>query len=201
MINFRRKHIVRRKTYHKLAVAGITRGVGATHFSILLGNYYSEVLGRKTAIVDLNEDCDYEFLKQICTPDGLINNNVYNIHKVVYYQSVTRENLAGIFHENYECVILDVGSNYRKFINEISMCDRKYMISSIGLWKVPGVVAGLNEVQFNEQWKFLYCFGDKESADYISECTGRRLYPIPVINNPFKITGRQLMEVERILEA
>ena len=124
MINFRRKCIVRRKTYHKLAVAGMTRGAGATHFSILLGNYYSEVLGRKTAIVDLNEDCDYEFLKQICTPEGLINNNVYNIHKVVYYQNVTRENLAGIFHENYECVILDVGSNYRKFINEISMCDR-----------------------------------------------------------------------------
>ena len=111
MINFRRKRIVRRKTYHKLVVAGMTKGVGATHFSILLGNYYSEVLGIKTAIVDLNEDCDYEFLKQICVPESLIKNDVYNIHKVVYYQSVTRENLAGIFQVNYECVILVVVSN------------------------------------------------------------------------------------------
>lgn len=203
MINFfrREKRIIRSKNYHKLVVAGMDKGVGATHFSILLGNYYSEVLGRKTAIVDLNTDNDYEFLKYICVPESLHKNNVYNIYKVTYYQNITRESLSDIFRRGFECVILDVGSNYRKFTNEISMCDRRYMISSIGMWKILSVISGLEEVQSNEEWNFLYSFGDDESADYISDYTGRILYRIPVINNPFKITGRQLMEVERILEA
>lgn len=187
------------KNYGKLAVAGIDKGVGATHFSILLGNYYSEILGKKTAIVDLNMDNDYEFLKQICIPESRQCKNTFNVQRVTYYTEMTRDSFAGIFCDKFECVILDVGNNYRKFYNEINMCDMKFLIGGLDLWKLPVALNGFKNEMFNGQWKFLYGLGSTKSAEYISGCIRKKIYHIPTIPDPFKINGKQLTEVERII--
>ncbi len=198
----KRKIIKKNERYVKAVVAGTEKGVGATHFSILIGNYYAEILGRKTAIVDLNRDDDYGFLEKVCIPEDSHQNKCYKIKKVTYYPGMTKERMAEVFQKDYECIIMDAGDNYGGFSNEISMCDKKFFIGFVNPWKIITSITEFNNTILSDdgmKWKYMYSLGDEESADYLKSIIRKRVYRIPIIPNPFKINGRQLSDIEQII--
>lgn len=186
----------------KSVVAGAEKGVGSTHFAIILANYYAEILGQKTAIIDLNKDKDYTFLEEICVPDKSDMCSSYKIKKVNYYSGVSKERMADVFRENYKCIILDVGANYEQFQNEISMCDKRFFIGAVNPWRVQNYINALDKkfiISNRFKWKYLYAHGDEESADYIDKVCKSRLEHIPYIPDPFRINGKQLSIIEKII--
>jgi hypothetical protein len=181
-------------------VAGLDKGVGATHFSILLANYYGEVLGKNTAIIDINKDNDYSYMGEVCS--GKCTAEIFKVRNITFYPSVNMSKLAEIYNSNYNSIIIDIGCNYRKLRNEISMCDKKYLIGTASMWRLRETISRyeiVNEYVGEQQWKYLYSFGDKQTAETI-ECTmGIQLHNIPYINNPFKVNGKQLDMLRKLL--
>lgn len=196
-----RSNYKRKNSYKKTVVAGVEKGVGATHFSILLANYYAEILGKKTAVIDLNKDNDYAFLEEMCSSGNEHLTDVYKIKRVSYFSGVTKERMAEIFNRNYECIIIDVGENYEYFRNEISMCDKKFMIGAINPWRLNNMLMLFKNglLCSGSRWKYLYTFGDKESVNYVEESVKIKLHLVPNMPNPFRINTKQLAVFEKIL--
>jgi hypothetical protein len=82
------------------------------------------------------------------------------------------------------------------------MCDKKYLIGTASMWRLRETISRyeiVNEYVGEQQWKYLYSFGDKQTAETI-ECTmGIQLHNIPYINNPFKVNGKQLDMLRKLL--
>lgn len=187
---------------HKTFVMGSEKGVGVTHFSILLANYYAEILGRKTAIIDLNKDRDYSLLEEMCRPEGAAHRAEYRIRKVTYYPGMNKEKMAEVFGKGYQSIVIDAGSNAEYYRNEISMCDSRFFIGAVNPWKISTYLDSINgylKVYNMKDIDYLYTFGDSDSVKYLTDVTGKELFQIPVIYNPFSITGKQLDSIEKII--
>ena len=200
MVNKRRNN----SRQEKIFVGGIEKGVGATHFSILLANYFSEVLGKSTVIIDLNIDRDYSCLGEICNKDfKRIDSCSYRLRKVTIYPGVVKEGLADILSNNFQIVIIDAGAKYADYSTESSLCDRRLLLGNIVPWKLQSIenlYSCKSDVSDTKKWSLLYAFGGKDSVDYIREKYGLIFKAVPIIPDPFKIDRKQLTCIEKVIQ-
>lgn len=188
----------------KFFVGGIEKGVGSTHFCILLANFYAEVLGKNTVIIDLNTDRDYSYLGEVCNKDfKRIDSCSYRLRKVTIYPGVVKEKLADILSDDFQAVIIDAGINYKEYMTESSLCDKRLLFCNIVPWKlqtVDNLFLGKSDMFDIRKWNLLYVFGGKDSASYICEKYGVKIKNVPVISDPFRINKRQLTCIEKIMQ-
>lgn len=170
----------------KIMVAGIEKGVGVTHFSILLANYLRCVLKKKTAIIDFNNDEDYIYLGR--RKGKKVKENIYDINGVAYYPRAMNK-LNEILSCEYECVIIDVGTSYNKYNIEAAMCDKRFILLTASLWKEECFNTDNDrERDYNlDNWNKLFIFGD------IDEYT-KDIKKIPFTANPYKV-NREMIDV------
>lgn len=181
------------KSSIKIIVAGTDRGVGATHFSVLMANYYRSIMKKKVAIVDLNKDDDYIRLKYAMGKE--LDSDSFVINSVTYYPKATKKTLEEIFSKEFECIIIDVGNSYNKYKLEAGMCDKRFMITSMSPWKQNFVDLNSEEYQayYNiNEWKQVFVFGGINNYAEIME-------KIPFIESPYKIDRKILDVVRRII--
>lgn len=207
----------------KIVVAGMEKGVGATHFSILMANYYAEVLHKKTAVIDCGNDNDYFCLKEMVTfpnsqkrqiqnygirkavakdcekrwkPDG------FKLGKVFYFLHVPRQNMDEIFLKKFECIIMDLGNNYRKYKYEAGMCEKRFLMATVCPWKLDVFVQSYQEyfeMYSKDEWNYVFSFGDDESVEYLRKTLKIKFQRLPIIPDPFQIEREQLDAVKKII--
>ena len=183
-----------------ITVATIYDGGGATHFSLLLGNYYAKVRKQRTAIVDLGNNNDYDSL---CLALGKERSDVrIDSGRLSFYKKALRTDIEAIFELGYGCVIFDVGSRYLQLKNEVAMCDRRFMMMSASPWKLEETMQGYRDyfiVDKSDKWKYLFSFGDRRSVCYMEEQLAIKMWRMPFIPDPFKVDKKQLGEIEKII--
>lgn len=197
----------------RIAVAGIGKGVGVTHFSILLGAYLRCKNGEKVCIVDLSGTgtCmgeSYTELENLYFGHNILESGgyFYSIHKLDFFVGAgSDESIKKVLQENYDAVIFDCGTKLELLEHELVLCDRKFVLGCCSPWNQRrwetylnvGQCKGGEREQFG--YRYGYSFGAEENAYVIAGTYKVRLMHIPFIENPFSLNQIQMQKLEEII--
>lgn len=200
--------IKKKKNYYrrreKIFIAGVEKGVGATHFAILLGNYFAEVLGLHTAIIDLNTDRDYSVLGELHDKNFTRNKSKsYKLRKITIFPNVLKNDMVNVPVNEYEIIIIDAGIKYKDYYAEANMCDKRYILGSACLWKLYNTKMEFYNVYNDTRlggWNYLYFSGSEENVFFLKEDMNIKIINIPFIPNPLKVNTKQLAYIDKTVK-
>lgn len=107
-----------------IGVVGAKRGVGVTHFCVLLAEYIALDKGSLVAVLECNNHGDFEWLEE-----------KFSFHQVDYYGGITKDNLNEIIEKEYAYLILDFGEQLRGKQQMLALCQKKILIGVESWWK------------------------------------------------------------------
>lgn len=196
------KSIIRGKII--IGIIGTHIGVGSTHFSILLSNYMSECLGKKTACLECFPQNELKYMEEAYDLDGKATslNDSFSLYKVHYFKNVKEERIAEIMGYGYDCLVLDLGIDLWKKKNEFIRCDKKIVISNLAIWKYKGLenfVARAGEIGINKDWEYGINFGTRKITRDISRQYKMPMFYIPHEPDPFAISTDTINMFQNII--
>lgn len=172
-----------------IGIIGTHQGVGVTHTSIMLANYFRGVLGYKTALLEMNMHHDMECIERMYEEDiEYLTEEPFQIRKVMYYKCVKERDLADIFNEDFDFYICDYGFDLKRGRNEFLRCDRKIVVGSLADWKrekLYNFADKWNGVKGLKTWNYLAVFGEEKQAAMVRKLLKIPLKIMPYNPNPY----------------
>ncbi len=159
-----------------VAVAGVASGVGVTHSVMAMANCLRR--GRlKVAVVELSGNRHFEAIERSYEGKGFDASSTedFVIKSVTYYKQVKRHRLLEICQENYDVVLMDIGTNVSPYIEDFRMADYQIVVGRLIDWKVQEIYAFAirNSGWLNDRSKWLLPFASKgEVKEMINEGYG-----------------------------
>jgi len=182
-----RRRTACRESPATIGVMGVGSGVGVTHFSIMLAGYEGAKLRKKVALVELNQSGHFREIQKAY--EGREEEaRKFRILDTVYYRDSSPQELTEILNEGFECIILDLGCDYRKNETEFLRSSKKIIVGSLCEWKKAGYVGFLEEHKGEgDRWEYLSMPAlPGEIRDMKAAC-GVRLRSIPFEPDPFVV--------------
>jgi hypothetical protein len=204
MIKVKRKSmllnkIIRERKYGRkdfIGLVGAHRGAGVTYTGLMLAFYIGEELGRKTALLECNDNHDMELLHSVLGY-GCGNPATFSFGNITVYKQVKPDRLPEVLGNLYECFIMDFGTDYHKYRNEFLRCGTKFILSGQGEWnrqKLLQFIKSTRTIPGREGWiQLLPCAGSKAVNRLKSE-TGTRCYSVPYEEDP-TMPGRETIKL------
>lgn len=169
-----------------IGLIGTHHGVGVTHTGLMLAFYMGEERLRKTALLECNPHGDYGRIREAyewSREDG----HSFSFHRITCYGDVNEAAIAGIFSEDYECLILDFGTDFSANREEFLRCGTKIIIGGRSQWDIPKLTAfteASKAVRGNDSWLCFITQANEGRAKKISREIGRKVYPVPRSEEP-----------------
>lgn len=139
-----------------IGVVGTGRGVGVTHFCILLAEYLAIDRGSAVAVCECNTQGDLKSMQTQLMAEGGIS---FCFRQVHYFPSVDRETLAEICRD-YHYLILDVGEQLSGKKEELGLCQRKILLAGESFWRL-GVSQKKEAYFFREGFQCIYNLSER----------------------------------------
>lgn len=176
------------KRQQVIGLMGAHHGAGVTHTGLLLAFYMGEELGKKTALLECNSHHDMNLIEETyewCKEEG----QVYSFRNITFYKDVSTSVLANripeLMNDDYECLILDFGTDFISNRQEFLRCGKKIIIGGSAPWeqiKVEKFHHLVSNIKGYEHWIFLFPRADSKILARIRSGIGSRVYSVP--NNP-----------------
>ncbi len=189
------KKIKKEKVQGKFIIGliGTHPGAGVTHLGIMLSNYFSEYLGCKTAFLECGSGSDFQYLQQYFYDPGedIYNRDFFTIHRVTFYKKRNLQGIPEIIGDQYDCIVLDLGTDMVKNKSEFLRCDKKIVVSSLSVWKeheMRQFIENTKHLRNSEQWTYVIPFTDHAAVNRVSKKLHRKVYGIPYEPDPFFLT-------------
>ncbi len=110
-------------------------------------------------------------------------------------------NMKEIINEDYDYLLLDIGTLGEEVSEEFIRADRKILICNLAAWKLDDVEK-LTEKSFGnlgkEKWILLGKPAYLDEIKRVKKCFGLAVHPLPYIENPFRLKQREIKEIERL---
>lgn len=184
---------------------GINRGSGVTHLAIMLGNYVTAKLRRKTAILERNNTESFLELKESYEENANSNQELsyFKISGVTYYYDVRSDRVGELYSKDYEYIILDMGIYNEKQIEEFLKCNIKIIIGSFNPWKNKAFIHAIEKcIAYGgtETVKYLMQFGNDNDVHQIEKVYQISICATPFEPDPFLIHGCNFEFLEHLLQ-
>lgn len=185
-------------------IIGTHTGAGATHFALLLCNYLSDYLGKKTAYVECFPHNELQYLEEMYCSKG--NATSYDesflLHRIHYYKNIKENKLAEIIGLGYDCIVLDLGIDINKMKKEFIRCDRKIAITSLAIWKVKKLEDFMAKTELIRD-KIKFDFGVPLIKSKVVKNFSREnkltMFSIPYEPDPFALSHDTIKLFQRII--
>ena len=105
-----------------IAVVGTTHGCGVTHFCIELSIYLSKVCKKKVALIEINTNPSLGFL---------FDNNGKSSRNITYFKNGDKSTINYAMSEDFNYIILDIGTNICNYESEYTMSDMRIIILNL----------------------------------------------------------------------
>lgn len=191
------------KNLHKrprvISVIGTTKGAGSTHFVIALAEAIRILYGRKTAVVELNGRNDFAKIEKHCVRHNFENKiyetEMYDIHNISYFKKSSHKVFFDIFGGDYQYIVVDIGSDFRKYRDIIVVSDIKCLIACHSPWKYEDNMCAIEWLDTElpkEKFKCFSCFGEPNNKKIFEQ--------VPLFANPFRLDRKLLPFFMNVLE-
>jgi hypothetical protein len=178
----------------KIAVAGACSTAGSTHFAIMLANYYANVCGVRTVLMECNNHRD--FLKISLETDKVGNDYRKFMYKNITF--VTRGENGSSTTDGAEVVIFDCGSEADE-AKVFELADKRFAVLSASVYRMAKSKRFIEDVRCDCVYTCM--FGGDAQVRELSKEMGGRIERIPFEKDPFclsKGTVRWLGEIVKL---
>ncbi len=169
-----------------IGLIGTHRGVGVTYTGLMLAFYMSEVLGKKTAFLECNEHHDmgiiqkaYEWSREEAYS--------FSFHQLTCFREVTPNRIAQLFGEEYDCYILDFGTDLIKNKEEFLRCGIKIVIGGRSEWdrqKLMQFAKASEAIRGSDTWLYFIPQGKDKAIISIRNEVKRKVFSVPATWEP-----------------
>jgi len=208
-----------------IGVVGIEHGVGTTHLAILLAHYYHKWLHRKTIFIEwgqnevgfLNKDLDDEHIleghlrnkklpKHNSYEKGIgdkdISYKAFHMKGIDWYTYVHQRDISSIMGTEYECAIIDFGTQYNKAFDELLRCNYKIIVGHHALWKQYHLRNFIERIKeyYNHNWLCILPYMEEKELQNLNKSIPIRCYTFPFEPNPFHLSSNSLLALEKLFQ-
>lgn len=177
-----RKHNIRQV----IGLMGVHHGAGVTHTGLLLAFYMGEELGKRTAFLECNNHHDMILVQEAYEWSREAADN-FTFHNITFYKDVILTHLPELLNDEYECLILDFGTDFISNRDEYLRCDTKIIVSGSAPWeqeKLNKFLHSIQTIRGIENWHFLTVQAQRYNLSRLNKRLGRNIHSIPYNPNP-----------------
>lgn len=184
-----------------IGLIGIHHGAGVTYTGLMLTFSLGIGSGMKTAYLECNNHHDLELLQETYEwnrEDG----HSFTMDCITFYKNVSQNRIADILGEDYECYILDFGTDFKGNREEFLRCGWKLVLSGYAPWclrKLIRFTRSEKPIRGREAWLHLLPCADKKVVARMAKETGRVIHPVPYEPDPTSPSNETRQFFDRIL--
>lgn len=187
-----------------IGIIGTHKGCGVTHLGILLANYLSEYAGCRTAFLECQPQKDIQYLQDYIfgETEDRQEREVFKIHQVTFHNNIKDQEIAEILGDAYDCVILDLGTDFLRYKNEFLRCDKRIIVSSLAIWKrheLERFVKSTEHIKFSNQWIYAIPFGQSKDINKSVKDLKRKFYGVPYEPDPFMLSINTIQLLQKLI--
>jgi hypothetical protein len=169
-----------------IGLIGTHHGVGVTYTGLMLAFYMGEEKGKTTAYLECNNHQDMRLL-QNSYEWSREERDFFSYHRVTCYPKVNRNQIADIFCEDYDCVIMDFGTDYNNNKEEFLRCSTKIVVSGRSVWDVQKLNDFVEKIQSqlgSDDWFYFIPMASNKLIQNVKSKINRKVFSVPNIEVP-----------------
>jgi hypothetical protein len=185
-----------------IGLIGTHHGVGVTHTALMLAFYMGEELGKKTALIECNRHQDMSLCRDVYEW-GREESNSFTFHLITCYPEVGSNHIAQLFGEDYDCFILDFGTDLNTNKEEFLRCGIKIVVGGRSEWDRPKLlqfVKASETMRGSDAWLYFIPQANDKIILKVRREVERNVFSVPVNQEPTlpsRITNRFFGELFR----
>lgn len=187
------KVIVRDRIVGKsiIAVAGVEKGSGTTHASILIANYLAS-RGYSVKLIECGGSNEFVYIERAYEGKNVDThkNDEFEINGVTYVKSSSDLDMAYHVSTEHTHIILDMGPyEESEYIEEFHRAGKQFLVAPGGEWKQYTIKRFIqtNKSADQSRWTFLVPLVDKQTiGDIRGENDEISVYKLPYHPDPFR---------------
>lgn len=171
--------------------------------TICIGAYLSGVKRLRTAVTEVGKSSAFEDIEEMYFGgrEKTASKEGFNLYGVDYYHVDNISGIGRIYGEGYDCIVVDFGTEYEKYTEELLRCSMKIALGSVNMWRYEQYLklcTYLESVTGGDKW--LHIVGG-DGEDVKKHLKRFRLSGIQRINieTPYIIGNKQLEFFQRII--
>jgi hypothetical protein len=152
----------------------------------MLAFYMGEELGRKTAFIECNKHQDMTLIQKAYTWSSQSNDS-FSFHQITCYKEVKGDRIIEIFGEDYECIILDFGTDFMNNSKEFLRCSTKIVIGGRSEWDLQKLLRFqemVSTVRQSSYWLYFIPQANGTRLTRIKKEAEGRIFAVPILDNP-----------------
>jgi len=169
-----------------IGLIGTHHGVGVTHTALSLAFYMCEGLGKKTAFLECNEHHDMTLIQKVYEW-SLEEANSFSFHQITCYPEVGTNRIAQLLGEDYDCFILDFGTDSKANKDEFLRCGTKIVVGGRSEWdrlKLIHFAKASETIRGSDAWLYLIPQANDKMILKIRKEIDCKVLSVPVNQEP-----------------
>ena len=174
------------KNKFTIGLLGINRGVGVTYTGMLLASYFGREKRIKTAYLECNNHMDFALLREAYEWSNETDSS-FSLDKITYFTQVAFNRIPEILGDDFDCYILDFGTNYTDAMDEFIRCGNKIIIGDIAIWNQSRMVSFIKDMENmkgSKHWIHMIPYAKDGLVKRMSIDTDRYFFRIPYEPDP-----------------
>lgn len=170
-----------------IAVSGVEKGVGVTHFSLLLAHCLVK-LRLKVVLCECNSSGAYGRIQWAYEGVEPEHEGMFRAKGIDYHKSLSHDDYENICMEPYDVIIADMGNlDIRQYRSEFVRADESWLVGTYSDWKRHDYDAYIrdNADMLTKRCRLLVNYGDKEEVRTLGRHSGMSVFAMPFIKDPF----------------
>lgn len=179
-------------TRETIGLIGTHHGTGVTHTGLMLTFYMAEELGKKTAFLECNNHHDMSLI-QSAYEWSREEELSFSFHRITCFKEVSVKRIANILSDNYECVILDFGTDFLTNRDEFLRCDKKIVVGGQAEWSQQKLIRFINAVWpicGSETWQYVIPYANSKIIKKLKFEMKRNIFTIPFEEEPTVLSSK-----------
>jgi hypothetical protein len=169
-----------------IGLIGSHHGTGVTYTGLMLSFYMGEELGRKTAFLECNEHKDFKLIRASYewSKEQAFS---FSFHQITCHEEVTPYRIPEIFGEDYECIILDFGTDLAANREEFLRCGTKIVIGGRSDWdilKLARFKDASKTIRGSDSWLYFIPQANENTVIKISNELKKKVWSVPAAGEP-----------------
>lgn len=191
-----------------IGIVGADDHVGVTHLAIMIANYLSSKERFRVAVIDLSQRNSLLELQKIhdscdkLLKKELMNETMFQVHKVDYYSYVSQRDIANILHLGYRYVIVDFGKVVGEYEHEILRCHQRILVGSCCEWQQNQFKKAVEMNVMSKDhgiWAYAAFLGINEIRHGLEKKYRIQIHKIPYVEDPFCLSRIHFEPLKNIL--
>lgn len=169
-----------------IGLIGTHRGAGVTHTGLMLSFYFGEELGKKTAFLECNHHRDMGLIQNAYEWNNQ-GETGFSFHRITCFKEVEADRIPEILGEEYECIILDFGTDLTLQQEELLRCTTKIVVGGQSVWdihKLKEFIMNAEKLRGSEHWLYYLPRADDRTIQRLKKEVKRRVWAVPEVHEP-----------------